>query len=72
MEKKIINILKEVLETEDITSLTSQTNCENWDSLRHLSIVVGIETAFDIMLEPEEIAAMRSVKDIKDILRRKI
>ena len=71
MEERIINILKKVLETEDITPLTSQDNCENWDSLRHLSIVVGIETAFGVTLEPEEIAEMRSVKDIGDILRQK-
>lgn len=72
MEEKIINILKEVLETEDITLLTSQNNCENWDSLHHLSIVVGIETAFGVTLEPEEIAEMKSVKDIEDILGRKM
>ena len=71
MEEKIINILKESLETEDITPLTSQGNCENWDSLHHLSIVVDIETAFGITLEPEEIAEMKSYEDIVRILKSK-
>ncbi len=71
METKIIEILKNVLETENISTDTSQTNCDNWDSLRHLSLVVELEDAFDVSLEPEEIAAMRSVKDIEKILSGK-
>ena len=49
----------------------AQVNCEKWDSLKHLELVVEIESAFNIELEPEEIAEMKSFKDIKRILQGK-
>lgn len=71
MEDKIIEILRNVLETNDINSESSQQNCEKWDSLHQLNLVIELEDAFDITLEPEEIAEMKSVKDIKHIIEGK-
>lgn len=72
MESKIIEILKEVLETEDVSVMTSQESCEEWDSLRHLSLVVEIETEFDIEFEPEEIAQLKSSAAIKEAVEKKM
>lgn len=72
MEEKIIEILKNVLGTNNVTAETSQQNCAEWDSLRHLSIVVELESEFDISLEPEEIAEMKSVKNIEEIIHKKM
>lgn len=71
MEEKIIEILKEVLEIDDVTGETSQENCPVWDSLHHLNIAVALEGEFGLDLEPEEIARMKSVKDIVRILSEK-
>lgn len=71
MEDKIIEILRNVLETNDINSESSQQNCEKWDSLHQLNLVIELEDAFDITLEPEEIAEMMSVRDIKRIIQKK-
>lgn len=57
--------MKEVFQTEDITPETSQSNCENWDSLRHLNLIVELEDAFDTEFEPEEIAEMKSFEAVK-------
>ncbi len=71
MEEKIIGILKETLETPSINADSNQQNTEKWDSLNQLNIVVALEDAFDVTLEPEEIAEMKSVTDIVRILSAK-
>lgn len=71
MEEKVFEIIKRVLELESVDETCSQSTCENWDSLRHLNLVVELESEFSTEFEPEEIAAMKSVKDILDILEKK-
>lgn len=72
MEDKIIEILKNVLETENVNSYSNQDNTENWDSLHQLNLVVELEDAFDVSLEPEDIAEMKSVKAIERIINSKL
>ena len=68
MEEKIIEILKEVLEDQSVNIETSQDNNNNWDSLRHLNLVVELESEFDYSFEPDQINSIKSVKDIIAIL----
>lgn len=72
MKEKIINILKDVLETNDVDENTNQQNCPLWDSLHHLNIAVEIEDEFNISLEPEDIASMHSVDDIVAVVSKKL
>lgn len=72
MESKVIEILKSVCETKNVDTQSSQSNTENWDSLHQLSLVVELEDAFDVILEPEEIADMTSVEAIVHILSEKL
>ena len=72
MKEKVIEIMKEVLETEDISLNTSQENCENWNSLRQLNLVSELEDEFVVEFEPEEIAEMKSVEMVLKILQSKL
>lgn len=72
MKEKVIEILKRVLGTESVDSSCSQKTCENWDSLRHLNLVIELESEFGVEFEPEEIASMKSVGEIMDILKMKL
>jgi acyl carrier protein len=72
MKEKVIEIMKDVLETEDISLNTSQENCENWNSLRQLNLVSELEDEFDVEFEPEEIAEMKSVEMVLKILQSKL
>ena len=47
MEEKILEILKQVFELENVDESCAQVNCEKWDSLKHLELVVEIESAFN-------------------------
>lgn len=64
MKEKIKEILKRTLNLTDINDDIAMTNCEKWDSLSHLNLVVELESEFGITIEPEDIAEMRSLKSI--------
>ena len=71
MEQKILEILKSVFQLDDIDETCSQQNCEKWDSMNHLNLVIELEMEFGISLEPEEIASMRSYDDVLRIIKTK-
>lgn len=68
MEEKVLEILKNVFELDCVDETCSQENCEKWDSMGQLNLVVELEDAFDVSLEPEQIAEMKSVQDVVRII----
>lgn len=72
MEDKVLEILKNVFELENVDETCSQKTCEKWDSMNHLNLVVELETEFDVTLEPEEIGEMKSYDEIVKILKSKL
>ena len=72
LEDKVLNIMREVFEMENVSVDASQKNCPRWDSLHHLTLASELEDAFDIELEPEEIAEMKDFKSVIDLLNSKI
>lgn len=71
MENRILKIMKSVFQTEDIDETCSQQSCEKWDSMNQLNLVVELEMAFGVSFEPEEIAKMRSFKEVAQIVKSK-
>lgn len=72
MEEKVLEIMKEVFEMDDLTTDVSQKNCERWDSLHHLTLASELEDTFDIELEPEEIGQMTDFSKVIGILKTKV
>jgi len=72
MEKRISDVLKKVFDLTSVDESISQQNCDKWDSMNHLNLVIELESEFDISLEPEEIGEMKSFEDIKRIISSKI
>lgn len=58
--------------TDQITIESSQDNVENWDSLKHLDLVVALEEEFDIVFPIEEIGNLISFKLIAVILKEQL
>ena len=71
MEEKVLEILKNVLEQDNVDMAISSANCEKWDSMAQLNISVELETEFGVTLEPEDIAALASYEEIIRILKEK-
>ena len=64
--------MRETFEVDDVSTESSQKNCERWDSLRHLTLASELEDAFDIELEPEEIAEMTDFSRVIAMLQSKL
>lgn len=71
MKEKILKVVSQVLKTE-VDENTSQKNCSQWDSLHHLNLIIELEMEFDVSFEPEEIASMKSVAIIEEMIMSKI
>jgi acyl carrier protein len=65
MKEKIKDVFKRVFESDEISDTISQQNCDKWDSLRHLNLVVELEETFGVSFEPEEIVTMKSLNAIE-------
>jgi acyl carrier protein len=61
LKDKIIAVLQNVFELEQVDENTSQQNIEKWDSLGHLNLIIALEEEFNISFEPEDIVKMTSV-----------
>ena len=49
---------------EDSVPLTMETGSDDivgWDSVAHVSVIIAVEQAFDIMFDPDEIMEMDNV-----------
>jgi len=56
------------ISAEELSDDFSAETVDSWDSITQLSLVTGLEEAFDVMFDSEDILAMRSYKIGKDIL----
>ena len=70
---RLDDLITEILEC-DIGSFSSSTpfkDIDGWDSLKHLRLVVGIESNFQIQLSAEDIQKMISLVDARRILKER-
>lgn len=70
MQRIFIDVLdnNEIVLTEDTTA----DDVEEWDSLSHIQLVVGIENHFKIKFTSKEIMECANVGDMADCINRKI
>jgi acyl carrier protein len=55
---------------EKISEKTSQENVENWDSIKHMALVLSLEEELGIRFLNHEIIEMTSVENIVRIMKR--
>lgn len=68
----LARLLCECFEEESIT-LSPELDIRslrNWDSFNHINLIVALEEAFGVMFMPADVEAIRTVKDLTDILAR--
>jgi len=69
MRERIRQVIKDTFNLDSVPDDISQKNCVEWDSMHHLQLVLGLEMEFDISLEPEDIALMKSLDDIEEKIK---
>lgn len=68
MEEILLNILKDILENNALDKDVSLDNCDQWDSMAHLNLIIAIEGRFDLSIEPEDIEGLTSFIKIRDYI----
>ncbi|HXA16321.1 MAG TPA: acyl carrier protein [Thermoanaerobaculia bacterium] len=71
--KRLQEVLAGVLmcDVESLPPSTPLSDVEGWDSLKHVMLVVGLETNFGVSLSADEIKSMVTLTDIGRILKEK-
>jgi|TARA_B100001964_G_C14235126_1_gene602053 acyl carrier protein len=69
INKKVINLISEVLNVKNLSSKSSQENTEQWDSLAYLSIIAKLENEFKIKINQKNINNFGSIKKIVDEIK---
>ena len=65
---EVFNLINEIFET-DINSYDTQKNIndlDNWDSMKHMQLIIGVEEKFNISLSGDEIASLVTLQDLID------
>tara|TARA_B100001540_G_C15783075_1_gene631910 strand:- start:478 stop:723 length:246 start_codon:yes stop_codon:yes gene_type:complete len=73
LDNEIIKLLSETffLDPKKINEKTSMDNIKNWDSLKHMTLVLAIEEHFNIKFTGEEIIEMHNFASIKKCIIKK-
>lgn len=70
---RLTDLVVEVLRIphDEVVDTLDMEETGTWDSLSHMQLIAAIEDEFGIELTADDIVAMRSVGQIKDVLRTK-
>jgi acyl carrier protein len=74
VEEKLRNIMSAIfnVNSNTIDNNSSPNNLQNWDSLKHMQLVLAIEDEFEISISDEEILKMNDFSLIKNIIFDKL
>jgi len=73
MEDELKAIMADVLniQKDKITYDISMDNCDTWDSLKHMELIVAIEQRFKITFTADEIVTMTNFAELKRLLKKR-
>jgi len=68
------DIFRDVFENDElvVSRETTAADIEAWDSLQHVSLILRVESHFGVRMSSAEVADLKSVGDLLDILNRRI
>ena len=65
IDKKLEKILSETFETKKISLKSSMEEIPEWDSLKHIQLIMAIEEGFNITIDFTDAIEMTSIPIIK-------
>ncbi|MEO1331299.1 MAG: acyl carrier protein [Pseudomonadota bacterium] len=69
LEKVVSDIL--LVSECEINDESNAKNTRNWDSLRHIELIMAIETAFQVKFSTMEITSFQKLGDVRESLQAK-
>jgi acyl carrier protein len=72
MDKRIKLVMTEVfgVPIEEISINSSSQNIQNWDSLKHMNLIIALEEEFEVSFDEDDIPEIQSFMKISDALNR--
>ena len=69
----LVEVVAQVLDIDpgQLNARSRPNNTEGWDSLRHIEVMLAIETAFEVRLTMMELTSLRDLGDVGEALRKK-
>jgi acyl carrier protein len=71
LKQKIISIMADIFELDaaDIPDNASTGVIENWDSIRHMNLIVALEEEFDVRFNDTDIVDLITIPLIESIIK---
>lgn len=69
----LVEVVAQIID-KDVSLLNARSrpnNTDGWDSLRHIEVMLAIETAFDVRLSMAELTGLKDLGDVAEALRSK-
>ncbi|MBR6307979.1 MAG: acyl carrier protein [Lachnospiraceae bacterium] len=72
--EKLNEVFRDVFDDEEIVvnDATTANDIEDWDSLEHINLVVAVEKCFGIKFNMGEVAKLKNVGEMMDLILNKI
>jgi acyl carrier protein len=70
MREQIKSIIGRVFNIKNVRDDISQHNCVEWDSLKHLNLIIELEEEFNISFDPEDIVVMTDINSITEKIQQ--
>ena len=69
---QVQDIFQDVFEDDElkVTRETTASDVEEWDSLMHVTLILEIESAFNVRFSSGDVANLKSVGDLCDLIER--
>lgn len=74
VRQRVFNIAADVLSVSPslLTEQSSPKTVQNWDSIRHLNLVLALEDRFSLQFAPEEVEQMETIGQITALVEAKL
>lgn len=66
-------VFRDVFDDDEInvSRETSAKDIDEWDSLMHVNLVLAVESKFGVRFTSTEVAALKDVGDLNDLIEKK-
>jgi acyl carrier protein len=69
MRDRLRALFADVFDLDEVPDDASPATLSNWDSLKHLELMMGLELEFGVKVSTEDVPSLTSLADIEDYLR---
>jgi acyl carrier protein len=67
---ELVDVFQQVFDDDEliVTKETTAKDVDGWDSMMHVTLMISIEKAFGIRFSSSEVASMKCVGDLADLI----